>query len=120
MKILMPLALGSVLLVAACSKTPEATTEPKKPLAEKPAVHNYQCESGLSVAATYPSTETTKVEYQGANYTMQVAVSASGARYVGDALEWWVKGSGTGSKAMLLAHEADGSSGKVIEQCKKS
>lgn len=119
MKILMPLALSSVVLVAACSKIPSATTEPKKPVAAKSVVHNYQCESGQSIAVTYPSTEAAKVEYQGANYTMQIVVSASGARYVSENLEWWVKGSGTGSQAMLLAHKADGSSGKVIEQCGK-
>ncbi|MGV8923351.1 MAG: MliC family protein, partial [Thermomonas sp.] len=44
--------------------------------------------------------------------------SGSGARYVGSDLEWWTKGSGSGSEGTLLRHQADGTSGEIVESCK--
>jgi len=51
---------------------------------------------------------------------MQIAMSASGARYVGGELEWWTKGSGSGSEATLFSHLPDGTSGESVEVCIES
>ncbi|WP_132998612.1 MliC family protein [Luteimonas arsenica] len=69
---------------------------------------------------SYPSTDSATVQYKGSSYSMQIAVSASGARYVGNDLEWWTKGSGAGSDGTLFRHNADGTSGDLIEQCIQS
>jgi membrane-bound inhibitor of C-type lysozyme len=44
-------------------------------------------------------------------------VSASGARYVGGGLEWWIKGSSPGSEGTLFRYVADGTAGESIEHC---
>ncbi len=123
MKILIPLTLASILFVSACDRSTQDTVDAPTPMAaapSTPAVHNYQCESGETIAATYPSTDTATVQYKGNGYNLQIAVSASGARYVGDELEWWTKGSGPGSEGTLFHHLADGTSGEIIELCKES
>lgn len=79
--------------------------------------HAYQCESGQTIHATYPSPETASVRYQDRELDMIIAISASGARYVGHGLEWWTKGSGSSSEGMLLRHLANGSSGEILEIC---
>ena len=83
-------------------------------------MHNYRCESGQSIVAAYPSADTATIKYKGSSYDMKIAVSASGARYVGGGLEWWTKGSGAGSEGTLFRHLADGSSGSIIETCQAS
>ena len=83
------------------------------------SVLNYRCESGETIAATYPSTEVATVNYKGSHYKMQIAVSGSGARYVGSELEWWTKGSGPESEGTLFRHRADGTSGEIVESCKQ-
>lgn len=60
------------------------------------------------------------VQYKGGTYTMKNAVSGSGARYVGDDLEWWTKGSGAGAYGSLIHHNTDGTSGDTIEICAES
>ena len=118
MKISLPLALTAVLLVAACSKTPVENAQ--APAAQDPSVHSYVCKSGETVLAGYPSTETATIAYKDRTHDLQIAVSASGARYVGDGFEWWTKGSGAGSEATLLRHLPDGTSGEVLESCTRS
>lgn len=119
MKILVPLPFASILLVSACAKPPQDNVDARVPVAtpSTSSVYNYRCESGETIAATYASTESTTVQYKGSDYNMQIAVSASGARYVGGGLEWWTKGSGPGSEGSLLQHTADGTSGEIIEHC---
>lgn len=113
MKLYIPATLASALLLAACGSAPQndASTQ---------AVHNYQCESGQTVDATYSSSDTATIDYKGSAYSMEIAVSASGARYVGDDLEWWTKGSGPGAEGTLRHHLDDGTSGGIIESCTKS
>lgn len=112
MKILLPLTLVTVLFISACSNSSQ-----DKAIAQ---THEYQCESGEMIAASYPTTDGAKVEYKGNQYDLEIAVSGSGARYVGGGFEWWTKGSGTGSEGSLFEHLADGSSGDVIEACTES
>lgn len=112
MKILLPLTLASALLVSACSNSPQNKVDTQ--------THNYQCQSGEMITASYPTTDSAEVQYKDNQYDMEIAVSASGARYVGGGFEWWTKGSGAGSEGSLFEHLADGSSGDVIEECTQS
>ncbi len=80
----------------------------------------YQCESGRTVTASYPTTESAVVDYEGRTIQMNVAVSGSGARYVGDDMEWWTSGSGAGSEGTLFRHNTDGTSGDLVETCEQS
>ena len=123
MKILAPIAFACVLLISACTGTAPNKSGVPMPVAAAPsaaaaAAHSYRCESGQAVAAAYPSTDAATVQYQGSRYAMQIAVSGSGARYVGGGLEWWTKGSGPGSEGTLFRHQADGTSGEILERCK--
>jgi membrane-bound inhibitor of C-type lysozyme len=77
----------------------------------------YQCESGQTIDATYHSYTTAVVRYEGRACEMVVAISGSGARYVGGGLEWWTKGMGPGSSGTLFRHEGDGTAGEIIERC---
>lgn len=81
------------------------------------AAISYQCESGAHVRARYPDADSAVIEYRGQVHRLRIAVSASGVRYVGDGIEWWTKGTGKGSVAVVFEHEADGRSGRLIEQC---
>ncbi|WP_299235278.1 MliC family protein [uncultured Halomonas sp.] len=118
MKTLTLVAIASLLLVAGCATSPQESGNAQDQQASSgSSMHQYQCDSGASIAAAYPDTDSATVEYQGKRYDMQIAASASGARYVGGGLEWWTKGAGSGAEGMLLQHEAEGSSGKLIERC---
>jgi membrane-bound inhibitor of C-type lysozyme len=77
----------------------------------------YQCESGQTINATYHSYTAAVVRYEGRGREMVVAISGSGARYVGGGLEWWTKGVGQGSPGTLFRHEDDGTTGEIIEMC---
>ncbi|HRO88840.1 MliC family protein [Denitratimonas tolerans] len=102
-------ALSGTLALTACAGTLDVATSN--------ATTTYQCESGILIKAGYPDTDHARVEYQGSTYELTIAISASGARYVGGGVEWWTKGSGPGSTASLFVHLDDGSSGAVIENC---
>lgn len=77
----------------------------------------YRCESGRIIEATYRADDTAAVRYAEQTHLMHVAVSGSGARYVGDGLEWWTKGTGAGAPGTLFRHRADDTMGAVIESC---
>lgn len=121
MKILTPLTFITILLVSACTDSTQDKVDTKTSVTTPPTslIHNYQCDSGETIAATYPSTGSTTIQYMGSRYTLHIAISASGARYVGDELEWWTKGSGLGSEGTLFHHMADGTSGEIIELCRE-
>lgn len=108
---LIPLTCASTLLLPAC------TSSPQDQAGVVTAEHHYRCASGARITASYPSTESATVQYKDNSYAMQIAISASGARYVGGGLEWWTKGSGPGSEGTLFRHMADGSSGDILESC---
>ncbi len=48
---------------------------------------------------------------------MSLAISASGARYVGGGLVWWTKGSGPGSAGTLYREQAGTAAAPVLETC---
>jgi membrane-bound inhibitor of C-type lysozyme len=79
-----------VLALAACSRPPPA--ESPKPDAETVARITYACDDGRTVRAQYPDAKTAQVKLDGEMHQMTLAVSGSGARYVGDGLQWWTKG----------------------------
>lgn len=122
MKIPAFLMLASTLLVSACASTPQEKTDAQAPeaAASTSTVHTYRCESGETIEATYPTTDSARIEYKDRRYDMQIAVSGSGARYAGDDLEWWTKGSGPGSEGILFRHLADGTTGERLELCEAS
>ncbi len=82
-----------------------------------PAEHVvYRCASGRTVDAAF-SRDGAIVRYAGQTQRMHVAISASGARYVGDGLVWWTKGSGPGSEGTLFREEPGAAAGAVLEAC---
>lgn len=110
------------LTVAACSQeAPPAPTSPvEAPTAQTAAAVGYACESGKVVTATYPDTETARVSYDGRDYVLTSAVSASGARYAGQGLEWWTasrNGQESGTLSRLAANDQTG--GTIIERCSR-
>lgn len=52
----------------------------------------YVCDDGRSVKAVYPDSETAILVVDGKTSRLRIAVSADGARYVGDHWQWWTKG----------------------------
>lgn len=110
------------LTTAACSQEPtSAPTAPvEAPVSPPAAAVGYACESGKVVTATYPDTETARVTYDGRDYVLTSAVSASGARYVGQGLEWWTA-SRNGQESGTLSRMApnDTTSGTIIERCSR-
>jgi len=110
------------LTVAACSQeTPPAPTSPvEAPTAQTAAAVGYACESGKTIAVTYPDTETARVSYDGRDYVLTSAVSASGARYAGQGLEWWTASRNaqeSGTLSRLGPNDQTG--GAVIERCSR-
>ena len=108
-------AAGSLLVLAACSqpqqqeqqaaKSPEPApaAAPATPAAATPTT--YACDDGRTLKASYPDADTAVVELDGKTHTLKIAISASGARYVGDGLQWWTKGMTDGQLSPLKAGE---------------
>lgn len=91
LRILLPLCLA--LTAAACSK-PEPAPPPPAAKVEAPATPwtPYVCADGRVVQALYPDHETARLKLEGGAYQLKIAMSGSGARYVGEGLQWWTKG----------------------------
>lgn len=118
------LVLMSCLGLTAGACSPEAPPTPKAP-AEAPvsqpaAAVGYACESGKTVAVTYPNADTARVAYDGRDYVMTSAVSASGARYAGQGLEWWTASrNGQESGTLSRLGSTDQAGGAVVERCSR-
>ncbi|GAB3685539.1 MliC family protein [Salinisphaera aquimarina] len=114
----------ATLGLAACApdtlpaRPPNATRAPAQQT-QAITLSRYACDSGTKISASYPTTDDAVVQYQGTTYQMRVARSADGARYVGDALEWWTRGTGPGAEGTLYEHADDGSTGDPIESCEQ-
>ncbi|ODT87963.1 MliC family protein [Phenylobacterium sp. SCN 70-31] len=52
----------------------------------------YVCADGRIVRALYPDTETARLKLETGEQALKIAISASGARYVGQGVQWWTKG----------------------------
>ena len=109
------------LAVAACSQeAPPAPAAPAGPPASPPAAVGYACESGKIVAVAYPDTETARVSYDGRDYVLASSVSASGARYAGQGLDWWTASRNGLESATLSRLGPNGQAGgAVIERCSR-
>lgn len=66
--------------------------------------YTYACENGRAVVARYEGQKAV-LEIGGVRHTLTTARSASGARYVGDGLQWWTKGFSEATLAALPAGE---------------
>lgn len=86
-----PLLLIPILALAACTKpTPEPMAAAPKTVSI-PRIH-YVCTDGRTVSALYPDSKTAQLTVGGSTHLLTIARSGSGARYTGDALQWWTKG----------------------------
>lgn len=104
------LALIAALALGACaqgspadSRAVGATEEDASDTAAK--LVRYECSDGSVVEASYPTVDTAKVSHDGEVTEMRIAVSGSGARYIGDGWEWWTKGMSEGTLTPLAAGE---------------
>ncbi len=123
-----PLAvvLVSALSLAACSREADAPVTPVSqdppvaaPAPTTPAI-GYACESGKTVQAQYIDTETAQVIYDGQTYAMRIAMSGSGARYVGPGLEWWTASRDGQEEATLSRIGPNDQVGTaVLERCSR-
>lgn len=117
---------GLGLLAAGCSqeKPAEPTSPIEAPAAQDAAAVGYACESGKTVVVAYPDAQTARVSYDGKDYALTNVVSASGARYAGQGLEWWTASrgeteSGTLSRMGQTAGQGDQAGGVIIERCSR-
>lgn len=65
----------------------------------------YTCEDRTTVDAHYPTVDTARLRHSGRTIELTRAISASGARYVGDGWEWWTKGMTEGRLTRLRPGE---------------
>ncbi len=103
--------LLAALPLVACTTTSNDLSQNLEPL--PPKAISYQCDSGNRIIVTYPDNETAEVKYMGDKYAMKIAISASGARYVGDGLVWWTKG----NDASMYKAVNHTETGDLIETC---
>ena len=85
---------------------PSYTLTPFQPVAaasEKSV--SYACADGRTVQAVYPDADTAVLTMDGQTSHLHTAVSADGARYVGDHWQWWTKGMHEGQLAPLETGE---------------
>ena len=111
------LSIVFILFLSACAQSLTDDTRPTEQSSNSSSSFTYQCKSGKTIKASYPTDSTAVVEYDNRVLEMKIAVSGSGARYVGEKLEWWTKGSGQRASGTLFRHLEDGTSGEAVEQC---
>ncbi len=68
-------------------------------------VTSYACLDGSMITAGYPDRETAVVTYKDHAYPLKAARAASGSRYTGYGLEWWIKGSHASLAALRPGEE---------------
>ncbi|MEO7066381.1 MAG: MliC family protein [Rhodanobacter sp.] len=66
---------------------------------------DYTCTDGRTVHAMYPDTDSAVITLDGQTHRLHTAISASGARYVGDQWQWWTKGMHNAQLAPLKSGE---------------
>lgn len=73
----------------------------------------YACDDGRTVQAVYPDTYTAVLTLDGQTHRLHTAISADGARYVGQHWQWWTKGMHAGRLAPLKPGETIASASGV-------
>ncbi|SFS50566.1 DUF4232 domain-containing protein [Brevundimonas viscosa] len=116
--------VSSFAFAAACTEEAAAPPEPvtPQPVSTAPSAPrvSYACESGQSVVVAYPDTATARLSYRGQDYVLRTAQSASGARFVGSGVEWWIASRGDTENATLSRlgpNEEVGTA--VLERCSR-
>ena len=94
--------LAAGLALAGCS----TVLHPHQPA---PVLH---CENGETVEASYAD-DIAIVRYKNRKHVMRSVISGSGARYVGDGMQWWTKGFEEGTIAPIRPGE-DVTSGEPV------
>lgn len=77
------LLIAPFLLLAGC-QTPAPIATAKST--------TYTCDDSRTVQAGYPDTQTAVLTFDRQVHRLRIAVSADGARYVGDRWQWWTNG----------------------------
>ncbi|WP_282754723.1 MliC family protein [Desulfuromonas thiophila] len=105
------LLLAAVLLCHGCAKEAVApAARPRLQLADHLSV--YHCDSGARIVIC-PTNDALLLSWQDHSYRLRQAISASGARYQGEGLEWWSKG----NEAWLSRLTAQGPD-EPLEHCR--
>lgn len=121
-------ALMGAFALSACGQgatEPPATVEPPvtpvaAPTGPLPPPIAYACQSDQSVQVQYPDSETAQVTWRGQAYTLRIAPSGSGARYVGSGLEWWTASRNGQENATLSRIDPNDQVGTtVLETCSR-
>lgn len=86
------------------SAAPNKAEQADASAAPAPTVR-YSCADGTTIDASYPTTETARIVRDGQTVDLTIAVSASGARYVGGGWQWWTKGMTEGNLAPIKPGE---------------
>lgn len=120
-------AVAGAMSVSACTREAEAppkavdqTPPVAAPVASTAPPIGYACESGQTVAVQYPDTATASVAYKGQTYPLRLVPSASGARYSGSGVEWWIasrEGSESATLSRLGPNQDVGVA--VLERCSR-
>ena len=97
---------------------PSAAPSPGAAVAASTGSVTYACESGQAVTATYPNADSAQIAYGGRTYATRSVQSASGARYIGDGVEWWTASRNGQEGATLSRLGPDGQTAvAVLERC---
>lgn len=75
----------------------------------------YVCDEGTEIRAAYPEPDLAIVQYRADIHVLTEAISASGARYIDDRIEWWTKGE---DHATLFRHTDDGTGETLASNCR--
>lgn len=111
------IGLAALALTACRDSATEPSTAHSSPAPPPGAVNpdagvtGYACADGQSIVAGYPDRVTAVVTYKGHAYTLKLAPSASGARYTGYGLQWWVKGGRAFIAALKAGEDTAGAPG---------
>jgi membrane-bound inhibitor of C-type lysozyme len=91
------------LALAGCGRHAAPPPTPAAAQPVKPATV-YHCADGRTVQARYDGRRA-ELQVGGRRYALAAAMSASGARYVGEGLQWWTKGLEHGRLSVLKPGE---------------
>ena len=102
------------------AEPPEPTAaSPMAPTPATPAL-GYACESGKTVSVQYPDAGAARLTYQNQTYPLRLVQAASGARYSGAGVEWWIAnrdGQETATLSRLGPNEDVGVA--ILERCSR-
>lgn len=100
------LPLIPFVALAACQQQTASPPAQSPPATAPAAATTYACLDGRTLRVAYPDPNTARLDLGGRDVTLTVARSGSGARYVGEGLQWWTKGMTEGTLSVLAKGEA--------------